>query len=241
MEAAFELVDYLPRSFKTPNEEDYIAFLWDAFETNYQAGKYQFAFLPYHMLTMSFIYVVIWQIRKNESEDFKKATIGFGKNVEDDLNKGDSPFHFSKISERSVLRILKLINCDNAKIGNYAKLVDDRNETAHANGNIFFKDQDALDIKINQILRIVEEIQTHSTTVIQKCYKTFLIRSYDEQEREYYDPVDQIQEVLIHGNFMSQKDIETCLAFNVATLQQQPGFREIIALHQFLLELQPMT
>ena len=156
-------------------------------------------------------------------------------------NKGDSPFYFSKIPERSILRILRLINRDDSKIGTYAKLVDDRNDTAHANGNIFFKDRDALDVKIKQILRIVEEIQTHSTTVIQKCYKTFLIRSYDEQEREYYDPVEQIREILIHDNYMSQKDIETCLVFNVATLQHQPGFREITTLHKFLLELQPMT
>ena len=35
MEAATELANYLPLSFKTPKEQEYIAFLWDAFETNY--------------------------------------------------------------------------------------------------------------------------------------------------------------------------------------------------------------
>ena len=35
MEEAVELSDYLPRSFNRPNEQEYIAFLWDAFETNY--------------------------------------------------------------------------------------------------------------------------------------------------------------------------------------------------------------
>jgi hypothetical protein len=30
------------------------------------------------------------------------------------------------VNERSILRFLKLIACDNAKIGTYAKLVDDR-------------------------------------------------------------------------------------------------------------------
>lgn len=41
---------------KSPREQDYIAFLWDAFETNYTHGKYQFVFLAYHMLTMSCVY-----------------------------------------------------------------------------------------------------------------------------------------------------------------------------------------
>ncbi len=56
MEVAFELGNYLPLSFKTRSEEDYLRFLCEAFESNYQNGKYQFAFLAYHMLTMSFIY-----------------------------------------------------------------------------------------------------------------------------------------------------------------------------------------
>ncbi|OGT89457.1 MAG: hypothetical protein A2286_14330 [Gammaproteobacteria bacterium RIFOXYA12_FULL_61_12] len=62
MEEAAELADYLPLSFmsrrdgipwdNTPKEQEYIEFLWDAFETNHTHGKYQFAFLAYHMLTM---------------------------------------------------------------------------------------------------------------------------------------------------------------------------------------------
>ena len=53
MEEAAELADYLPLSFKTRSEQDYIAFLWDSFESNYTNGKHQLDFLAYHMLTMS--------------------------------------------------------------------------------------------------------------------------------------------------------------------------------------------
>jgi hypothetical protein len=45
MEEAAELASYLPVSFKTPKEQEFIEFLWDAFEANYAHGKYQFAFL----------------------------------------------------------------------------------------------------------------------------------------------------------------------------------------------------
>lgn len=58
MEEAAELAEFLPISFQTPKEQEYIEFLWDAFETNYTHGKYQFAFLAYHMLTMSFMYSI---------------------------------------------------------------------------------------------------------------------------------------------------------------------------------------
>lgn len=71
MEEARELGEYLPLSFKTQKEHEYIEFLWDAFETNYTHGKYQFALLAYHMLTMSFIYFNNWQIRQAKPKEFE--------------------------------------------------------------------------------------------------------------------------------------------------------------------------
>ena len=117
MEEAFELEKYLPLSFKSESERDYIAFLWDAFGINHEQGKYQFAFLAYHMLTMSFVYFNIWQIKQTQPDDFAKAIIGFGKDAEKNLLEAPSPFTFSAVNERTILRLLKLIACDNDKIG----------------------------------------------------------------------------------------------------------------------------
>jgi len=234
MDEAAEIVNYLPLSFKSLKEQEYIAFLWDAFETNYTHGKYQFAFLAYHMLTMSFVYFNIWQIKQARPEDFEKGLIGFGKDIEKNLLCASSPFVFSTVNERSILRLLKLIACDNGKIGTYAKLVDDRNETAHPNGNIFFSTQAALDAKINEILRVVDEIQTYSRPVIEHCYQDFLLNSHDSEEREYPDAADQIREIFIHGYYLSQKDVKICLEFDTQALREHPGFAEIEELHQCL-------
>jgi hypothetical protein len=76
MEDALELSTYLPLSYISPKEQEYIAFLWDAFETNYEHEKYQFAFLAYHMLTMSFrtwvgpeqMKATLWNAEKNLSK-----------------------------------------------------------------------------------------------------------------------------------------------------------------------------
>ena len=91
MEEATELANYLPLSFKTPKEQEYIEFLWDAFETNYTHGKYQFAFLAYHMLTMSSVFFNIWQIKLAVPEDFEKAMVGFGKDIERKLMEASLP------------------------------------------------------------------------------------------------------------------------------------------------------
>lgn len=51
MDEAAELGYYPPLSFKSPKEQEYIEFLWDALEKNYSHGKYQFAFLALHILS----------------------------------------------------------------------------------------------------------------------------------------------------------------------------------------------
>lgn len=235
MEVAGELGNYLPLSFKSPKEQEYVDFLWDAFETNYTYGKYQFAFLAYHMLTMTFVYFNIWQIKQTVPGDFAKGLIGFRKDVEKKLLEATSPFVFSTVNERTILRFLKLIACDNGKIGSYAKLVDDRNDSAHPNGNIFYNSEAALDTKVGEILRVVDDIQTHSRPVIERCYRDFLLHSFDPEGREYPDATDQVREVLIHGNYMSRKDVEVCCKFDVATLDDKAPTEFTKELHHVLV------
>jgi len=67
MAIASDILDYLPYSFKTRDEQDYINFLWESFECNYNNAKYPFAFIAYHMLYMSFVYFEVWQIKETEN------------------------------------------------------------------------------------------------------------------------------------------------------------------------------
>jgi hypothetical protein len=235
MENILDLESYLPLSFKSPKEQEYVAFLWDAFETNYTHGKYQFAFLAYHMLVMSFIYFEIWQIKQVKARDFQLGLIGFAKN-EKELLAANSPFAFSVVPERTVLRFLRLIACDNSKIGSYVKLVDARNESAHPNGNIFYSTQEALDDRIAEMLRAVEEIQVHSRPLVEHCYREFLLHSQDAEGREYLDDTDQVREVLVHANYLSQRDVDVCLAFDVELLNGEQGIEAIRALHEILAQ-----
>ena len=177
MDDAFDLADYLPVSLKTPSEQEYISYLWEAFEGNYNSGKYHFAFLGYHMLMMSFVYFKVWQTRESCPVDFEKGLIGFARDDDRKSLRDASPFTFSKVNERSILQLLKLIGCEESNIGNYKKFVDDRNDTAHANGNIYFRTQSAMDAKIRQVLQAVEEIQFHSQPVISRYYQKLMLDS----------------------------------------------------------------
>lgn len=234
LDEALELANYLPISFRVSTDDgEYTSFLWEAFQVNYDGGKYQFAFLAYHMLMMCFVYFKIWQVRESFPDDFEKGLIGFAR--DEGRLRDASPFTFSKVNESAALRLFRLIGCDDSQIGAYRKLVDDRNNAAHANGNIYFGAQPDVDARIRQILRAVEEIQSHSQPTINQCYEKFLLQSHSPSEREYPDAEDQIREVLIHDNYMSRKDIELCINFDLAALEDDN--REAIeVLHNTLCE-----
>lgn len=235
MDEAFDLADYLPVSFKTASEQEYISFLWETFTENYERTKYQFAFLAYHMLMMSFIYCNIWQIKRTWNSEFMKGTIGFATREEETLLKASSPFDFSGVNESSILRLLRLVGCDSNQIGQCLALVRARNEAAHANGRIFLASQQQLDVQIRQVLRVVDGIQIHSQPIINRCYEEFLLQSHDPDEREYLDAEDQIREVLIHGNYLSRMDIEFCVNLDISVLEHDSK-DAIDALHNTLCD-----
>ncbi len=235
MDEALDLADYLPVSFRSSEEQKYISFLWEAFDENYVSAKYQFAFLAYHMLMMSFVYFNIWQLRQTRPEDFEKGLIGFSQESERTLLNGTSPFTFSAVGESYILRLLRLMGCDDSKIGQYAKLVRDRNRAAHANGDIFLKTQSEAENQIREVLRAVEEIQSHSRPIINLCYQDFLLQRLNPDERQIPDAEDQIREVLIHDNYMSRKDIEFCVNFDISAVEGD-NKEAIEALHNALCE-----
>jgi len=221
------ILDYLPYSYKSPQEGEYIIFLWETFLANYEKQKCQFAFIAYHMLFMSFVYFSIWKIKINKEKDFAKALIGFSKDHENNMLNASSPFSLSKIKESIVFRFLKLVGCNNAKIGEFTKIVKARNDISHSNGNIFFNSQDAVDEKINEVLESVEEIQEHTKEIIDNVFRCFLVNSWDSEVREFSNDTDQIREILIHQNYLSKKDIGDCLAYDITSLEKNRNISKI--------------
>lgn len=227
MANANDILAYLPNSFKTRDEQDYINFLWESFESNYNNGKYPFAFIAFHMLYMSFVYFEVWQIKENRTEDFQKSLIAFSKDNEKMMLDATTPFAFVEIGESNFIRFLKLIGCDNSKIGSYCTSVKSRNDAAHSNGRIFFNASGTVDTKTTEILRYVDEIQTLSHPVIDECLIQFLKESWNPDDREYIGEEDQIREILIHGNYLSQKDIEHLLTFDITQLSAETNYTEM--------------
>ena len=76
--------------------------------------------------------------------------------------------------------------------------------------------------------------QTHSRPVIEHVYRELLLQNHDPDQREYPDAAGQLREVLIHGNYRSQKGIEICLGFDLAGIADRPEIDSIRTLHEVL-------
>lgn len=235
MEEALELGDFLPASYKTRSEGEYVAFLWDAFQSNYTSGKFEFASLAFHLLYMSYVSFSIWQIRIIREQDFRNALVGFQNDAENSLLEADSPFKFyERLKESQIFRFLKLIGCDNDQVGEFAKFVKRRNKIAHPSGTVFFNDRIAIDGEIAEMMREVRNIEDHMRAVIAEVYKRFLVESADQEELQYATLDQEIEVNLIHRNYMSRKDLEICLGFDIQALRDHQHFGVIDGLHESL-------
>ena len=77
------------------------------------------------------------------------------------------------------------------RIGAYKKLVDERNEIAHSNGNIFYKDQRSIDNRITDVIRFCQEIQLKTKSTVEQSYIEFLLDNYSVE----YSPYSTLEEI----------------------------------------------
>lgn len=217
MEEALRIHDYLPVSYANREEEEYIRFLWDAFDTNYNAEKYEFANFSFHLLYMSFVCFSVWQIRAVRRTDFDKAMVGFQSEVENKLSSADSPFKFfENLKESTIFRFIKLVGCDNQQVGEFSKFVKQRNRIAHPSGTVFFNNRENIDKQIEEIIVEIDHIQQHMVQVLHDCLRSFLEQNSDPEQWEYSLPKEQIEAALIHSHYLSNKDIDACLEFDIS-------------------------
>lgn len=238
MDEALELNDYLPYSMAAEGERSYLEFLWSAFQSNYEQGRYEFASLAFHLLYMSFVSFSIWQIRLARPEAFNMAMVGFRAEDEGKITECDSPFKFyEKLKESQMFRFLKLIGCNNEQVGEFAKFVKRRNKIAHPTGTVFFNDKQAIDDEIADMMREVGNIEEHMQPVIIELYKRFLTDSAHAEELEYGTFAEELSANFIHKAYMSIADLRHCSTFDVGTLGDLPGHDVMTGLHAQVVAL----
>lgn len=227
MEEAYKIFSYLPLLYKSNEEAENVQYLWKAFENNYQNGQYQFAFMSYHMLFMCFVYFTIWKIKCIHPDDFDKITLGFN----DCLNTSSSPFGYSEEQESKIMQVLKYWGL-NERIGEYKKLVKERNDIAHSNGNIYYKDQKSVDDRIDDVLRFCGEIHRKTKTSIEHSYILFLRDNYSVEDSPYSTTEEMLSDEYIRIHYISENDIKYCCECSMKGFNTHKEKDSIIEIHR---------
>ena len=230
MEDSYEI----NRRFPVSNEREYTTYLHQAYVINYAGGMYQFAFLAYYMLLMAFISFKVWQVNRTPS-----GGITLSKPLKKRLGKERPPLSLDIGNTEVNRHVAQFIDSFLSTSVTLKDLMRLRNDVAHVNGRIRIT-YDILEQTTAEISEIIEEIEHEFEPVIRNCYFNFLLDSKNVEEREYLEDEDQVQEVLIRGNYLSEADISLCARFDITILKEHEGFNEMKALHEVLLRLYPL-
>ena len=118
----------------------------------------------------------------------------------------------------------------NERIGEYKKLVKERNNIAHSNGNIYYKEQDSVDVRISDVLRFAEEIHQKTKISIEQAYKEFLIENYSVEDSPYSSVEEMVSEEFIRKHYISEKDMQICCSLNKFDIHHD-DMEEILKTH----------
>lgn len=242
-EQIYELYDYLPLLYSDESEREYIKTLFKALELSYSNKLYQFAYIQLHMIFMVCIYYMLLQVNEFAHAEMENALYFMIKD-KDRLRKfyGNSNTKngklyfgsFACLGESEVFLLLKIIGLDSDLQGELAKLVEERNKYAHANGNITITSQTTIDEKVSKYKNTLERVFNLFKALVEGLYNGTLINPdfYDSENRSgYFDDSEQIQEGFIKKYFISKKELNICRKINVSQFSSESGFADMKNLH----------
>ncbi len=208
-----ELLGYLP--IDAVDKEDantYLKNVSDSILVNYGNEQYQFAYFGLHLLYMTYIYFAVRKVSIILPDRYADAVFFarpyHGQDL--DFNNLESTFDYSRVAEKELPIILKLIGLDDGQIGKIGGHVDNRNEMAHANGRFAILNESAFSSAANGILDSVRNIHRRMDKQIRMWYRLFLIQYSNGEFDEYKDINDIIVEQMIQGFNLSIQELLVC-------------------------------
>lgn len=230
-EDIIELYSHIPLIPKDVVELNYIEYYKDLIEFNLNSKKYQQAYISCHLIFMYVLYCYILRIRNFNPKTFLYSLFWIKDDDKKDWDTSDSPFIFSTMREREILKFLKLIKIDDSKIGNYKKIVDFRNDLLHANGLLMYSDEQTFKSELNKILNCLNEINIRLIDNTTDIYLKFMKNSFNHLQREYEDVESQVEQVLIKINSLNLIDMKELASMSdkaFGELKRNKDFNEIL-------------
>lgn len=223
-ENAYRILDSLP--LDATSESPYINYLWVSFESlsrhaevtekdEYEIAR-SFAIVPFHLLFMFALQFKIIRIRESIFDEYKlfaqnckiytkndrselikplKKITGAGNEIDDLL----SVRFLSRIREKEIPKFFRCLSCDQVIIDRIIWLIENRDDLAHANGNI----EENIEERIDEYITLLDYLQTIFVDINNKIADEWIIEIH-----KYEDKNEYIKSRLAQ-NYLCKKDFET--------------------------------
>ncbi len=136
-----ELLHFFPIDKINIPAGSYDQYLYDLEKTvvdNYDAGNYQVSFFYAHLIFMSYVYYCVdraYQIKPDRMKDIYYPLNAYnGRQDKPDIEKYSNIYDFSKIPEKEIFKVFRIMGMEDEKIKAFSKYISDRDDYAHATG-----------------------------------------------------------------------------------------------------------
>ncbi len=203
---------------------NYVRPLFESAIVTYEKEQYQFSYFAIHLIFMTYIYSTVWKIGQYHKDKYEQSLLFARPYNGSDVNFKEikSVFEFSHLPEKDIFEFFALIGLENGYIKSTKKLIDYRNEMAHATGKFQISSSAHFDEAISEILNVTAKIHEKLSLTIRDWYREELVfYAKNELSEQYSTPLDYINNIFISNLSFSKKELLTCKEFGLRDLKSR--------------------
>lgn len=227
-----ELLHYFPTDKVYIAAGSYDQYLYDLEKTivdNFDVGNFQVSFFYAHLVFMSYVYYCVertYQLQPNRMTDiFYPINAYSGRQDKPDLEHYNSIYDFSKIPEKEIFKVFRVMGMEHSQIRDLSKYISDRDDYAHATGKGNISEEELMH-SIHNIRGYMEMLSNLFFPWVKEQYFQYLIERIDYECASILDTAADF----IFDNNISIREIKLICDIGLRKIQDEKGLSKDVYL-----------
>lgn len=227
-----ELLYYFPMDKVYISAGSYDQYLYDLEKTivdNYDVGNYQVSFFYAHLVFMSYVYYCVERANQLQPDRMKDVFYPInaynGRSDKPDLEHYNSIYDFSKIPEKEIFKVFRIMGMEHSQIRDLSKYISDRDDYAHATGKGNISEEELIH-NVQNIRGYMEVLNSLFLSSVKEQYLQYLLERADYE----CDSILESAADYIFDNNISIREIEYLCGLGLRKIQDEKGLSKEIYL-----------
>ena len=227
-----ELLYYFPMDKTYIAAGSYDQYLYDLEKTvidNYDVGNYQVSFFYAHLIFMSYVYYCVERANQLQPDRMKDVFYPInaynGRSDKPDLEHYNSIYDFSKIPEKEIFKVFRIMGMEHSQIRHLSKYISDRDDYAHATGKGNISEEELIH-NVRNIRGYMEVLNGLFLSSVKEKYLQYLLERVDYE----CDSIFESAADYILDNCISIREIEFLCGLGLRKIQDEKSLSKEIYL-----------